>query len=57
VTITEGTNRLVGTKPSAIVEAAGTILDEEDAVRGRRPELWDGSASGRIADVIENWAG
>ena len=55
VTISEGTNRLVGTAPGAIVEAAGTILDEEREVRGRLPELWDGHASERIADVIESW--
>jgi UDP-N-acetylglucosamine 2-epimerase (non-hydrolysing) len=52
VTISEGTNRLVGTAPEAIVDAAEEILDGEHEVPGRLPELWDGHASERIADVI-----
>jgi UDP-N-acetylglucosamine 2-epimerase (non-hydrolysing) len=52
VTISEGTNRLVGTAPDAIVEAATAILDGEDVARGRPPDLWDGRASERIAKVI-----
>jgi UDP-N-acetylglucosamine 2-epimerase (non-hydrolysing) len=52
VTITEGTNRLVGTNPDAIAEAAAGILDEEAKLSGQLPELWDGHASERIADII-----
>ena len=50
ITISEGTNRLVGIDPGAIVEAARDVL--ETGVEPRRPELWDGRAGGRIADVL-----
>jgi UDP-N-acetylglucosamine 2-epimerase (non-hydrolysing) len=51
VTIVDGTNRLVGTDPEQIVEAA------HDAVAGpppepRTPELWDGRAGERIVGVL-----
>jgi len=55
VTITEGTNTLVGTSPEAITKAAVEILDEGYKLSGRLPELWDGHASERIADIIENY--
>jgi len=57
VTITEGTNTLVGTNPDAIVEAAAGILDGGCGRSGRLPELWDGHASERIADIIEGHGG
>jgi UDP-N-acetylglucosamine 2-epimerase (non-hydrolysing) len=50
ITITEGTNRLVGTDPAAIVDAAFDVL--EHGVAARRPELWDGRASARIVDAL-----
>ncbi|MDQ3915611.1 MAG: UDP-N-acetylglucosamine 2-epimerase (non-hydrolyzing) [Actinomycetota bacterium] len=50
ITISEGTNRVVGAAPAAIVAAATEVL--ERGVEPRRPELWDGHAGGRIADVI-----
>jgi UDP-N-acetylglucosamine 2-epimerase (non-hydrolysing) len=52
VTITHGTNTLVGTDPGAIVQAATRLLDGEAEVTGGVPELWDGHAAERIADVI-----
>jgi len=54
VTITEGTNTLVGTSADAITKAAAHILNEGYKPSGRLPELWDGHASERIADVIES---
>jgi UDP-N-acetylglucosamine 2-epimerase (non-hydrolysing) len=51
-TITEGTNVLVGLDPERIVAAALRAL--RAGCRPRRiPELWDGLASRRIADVLE----
>ena len=50
ITITEGTNRLVGVDPGAIVAAARDVLGT--TVEPRRPALWDGRAGGRIADVL-----
>jgi len=55
VTISEGTNVLVGTSPDVIVREATAIIDEERERPGRLPELWDGRASERIADVIGSW--
>ncbi len=57
VTITEGTNTLVGTNPDAITKAAIGILDEGYKLSGRLPELWDGHASERIADIVEDYGG
>jgi UDP-N-acetylglucosamine 2-epimerase (non-hydrolysing) len=51
VTITQGTNRLVGLNPAKII-AEG--LHALQATNGRHlvPELWDGRASQRILDVL-----
>ena len=56
ITVTEGTNRVVGTDPGDIVRAALAALDAP-APQGRRPELWDGQASERVADVLTTWLG
>lgn len=50
ITVTEGTNRVVGRDPDVIVETAWRILEE--GVERRRPALWDGRASNRIAAAI-----
>lgn len=52
ITITQGTNRLVGVEPAAILAAAEEALHGENH-SGRVPDLWDGKASSRILDVIE----
>jgi UDP-N-acetylglucosamine 2-epimerase (non-hydrolysing) len=51
VTLTEGTNRLVGTSPSEIVRGAREVL-KGNAHHGRRPPLWDGHAAERIVSVL-----
>jgi len=53
ITLTEGTNQLVGRDPDTIVKAALSVLDDPPAPRS--PALWDGRAGQRIADVI--WSG
>ena len=50
VTVTQGTNRVVGTDPARIVSAAHEVLSS--APQARRPALWDGHAGERIADTI-----
>jgi UDP-N-acetylglucosamine 2-epimerase (non-hydrolysing) len=51
ITVEQGTNRLVGLRPRAIVAAAREILDGP-ARPGRTPALWDGNAAGRILDIL-----
>jgi len=51
VTITKGTNRLVGTDPDEIYHAAVAVLNG-DIKAGIPIPLWDGNAGERIADYI-----
>lgn len=51
VTVTEGTNQVVGLEPGRIVAAARRALDGEGP-RGHRPALWDGRAGERAAEAI-----
>jgi UDP-N-acetylglucosamine 2-epimerase (non-hydrolysing) len=50
MTITEGTNRLVGLDPADIVAAAEDALTNGAAPR--RPALWDGHTAERVAAVL-----
>jgi UDP-N-acetylglucosamine 2-epimerase (non-hydrolysing) len=52
ITITEGTNVLVGTDPARIVAEATRILDGGPKA-ARVPDLWDGQAGSRAAAAIE----
>ena len=52
VTVTEGTNRVVGLDPRVIVEAARADLMARADRTPHRPELWDGKAAGRIAAIL-----
>ena len=60
ITITEGTNRLIGLDPSAILSAAQDVLSSSRTFP--RPALWDGQTAGRIVDALsqqvpaEAWA-
>jgi len=51
VTVTQGTNRLVGLDPATIV-AEGLHALEGANGQHQVPELWDGQASSRILDVL-----
>jgi UDP-N-acetylglucosamine 2-epimerase (non-hydrolysing) len=50
VTLSEGTNQLVGRDPGRIVAAARQVLADPPAPR--RPALWDGRAGQRIAIAV-----
>jgi UDP-N-acetylglucosamine 2-epimerase (non-hydrolysing) len=52
VTLTHGTNRLIGTNPEAIVSMALQALNES-ARSSDRPPLWDGLASERIIEKLD----
>ena len=51
ITITEGTNLLVGTDPGALLRASRQELSSKRP-SAKIPPLWDGHASERIADVF-----
>jgi UDP-N-acetylglucosamine 2-epimerase (non-hydrolysing) len=51
VTVTEGTNRIVGTTPQKVIEESLHVLDGHQKV-GRMPKLWDGKAAERIVRII-----
>jgi UDP-N-acetylglucosamine 2-epimerase (non-hydrolysing) len=52
VTVSEGTNQIVGTNPEAIEAAIQAFLGAPRR-EGRRPALWDGQAAERIVDILE----
>ncbi len=51
ITITEGTNRLVGLDRGAVTAAVNDIMAGRWPP-GRRPDLWDGRAAERIVEVV-----
>jgi UDP-N-acetylglucosamine 2-epimerase (non-hydrolysing) len=51
ITISEGTNLLVGTDPRKILAAAHEILAGRSKA-GRVPPLWDGKAAERIVEIL-----
>lgn len=51
ITITEGTNQLVGISPNRLADALDEILAGKSP-RGRIPELWDGKAGDRIINLL-----
>lgn len=51
ITVTEGTNTIVGNDAQVILDAAYDVLDNGGKA-GRIPELWDGHTAIRIADII-----
>jgi UDP-N-acetylglucosamine 2-epimerase (non-hydrolysing) len=50
ITLTEGTNRLVGRAPERIVQAALSVLAAPPSPRA--PAFWDGRAGQRIAEAL-----
>ncbi|SEK52170.1 UDP-N-acetylglucosamine 2-epimerase (non-hydrolysing) [Roseateles sp. YR242] len=57
ITVEMGTNRLVGTDATTVLTMAHALLDALEGglwAGGRRPPLWDGSASSRIVSVLSS---
>jgi UDP-N-acetylglucosamine 2-epimerase (non-hydrolysing) len=50
ITVTEGTNRLVGWDRQAIVDGVADALAGRTPIR--KPQLWDGRASARVCDAL-----
>jgi UDP-N-acetylglucosamine 2-epimerase (non-hydrolysing) len=51
ITVTRGTNRIVGTDPDTIYESWRTLATGKWPA-GELPELWDGKAAGRIVRLL-----
>jgi UDP-N-acetylglucosamine 2-epimerase (non-hydrolysing) len=56
ITVSHGTNRVVGTRPADILKATDEVLEGDNPVNPRQ-ELWDGNAAGRIVDDLWRWTG
>jgi UDP-N-acetylglucosamine 2-epimerase (non-hydrolysing) len=52
ITVSKGTNQVVGLDPDRILKAVEAIVAGHRA-EPRRPELWDGNAAERIVDVLK----
>lgn len=52
ITLSRGTNRLVGTDPSAILRAVSRLL-RGDLPKRRIPPLWDGRSAQRLLRILE----
>jgi UDP-N-acetylglucosamine 2-epimerase (non-hydrolysing) len=51
VTVTVGTNYLIGTDPVKIMDTVNMILDGQGK-KGKIPQYWDGHAGDRIVEII-----
>lgn len=51
ITVTQGTNRVVGTDPEPIYEGWRAVVDGTSPA-GELPELWDGKAAGRLVRIL-----
>lgn len=54
ITVTQGTNTVVGTNTDAIRRAHSWIINSGGKT-GRQPDLWDGQTAPRIAGIIASW--
>jgi UDP-N-acetylglucosamine 2-epimerase (non-hydrolysing) len=54
VTLTQGTNRLVGTDPARLCAGFRAVMQSPMPPRGL-PPLWDGRAGERVVGVLESW--
>ena len=51
ITVTQGSNEIVGTDPAAIIQSIEKLL-RGDSRRGCIPELWDGAAAQRVISIL-----
>lgn len=56
ITITEGTNILLGLNPERVIAFAKEYLDGNSPEK-KRPLLWDGKTAGRIVEVLDRFFG
>ena len=64
MTVRAGTNTLLGLDPARIAEIPELLLSRPrpsgtgpggEAEQPARPDLWDGRAAERVADVLADW--
>jgi UDP-N-acetylglucosamine 2-epimerase (non-hydrolysing) len=55
VTVTNGTNQLVGSDPEKILATARAVIAGGGNADRRRPELWDGLAANRIVECLRRY--
>lgn len=55
ITVSQGTNTIVGTDPEKIRACYAEVVSSGGKV-GRVPELWDGQAAQRIVATLNQWA-
>lgn len=55
VTVTNGTNRLIGSDPRELVRRAHDVLRGERRNTATKPALWDGHSSERIVEVVRSY--
>jgi len=53
ITISQGSNRLVGSQPEQLLQAMLELPAREEKGQSPVPELWDGKASNRIVDLLD----
>jgi UDP-N-acetylglucosamine 2-epimerase (non-hydrolysing) len=51
VTVSEGTNRVIGTRPERIVAEVQRLIDGDTPPK-RCPALWDGQTAARVVDIL-----
>ena len=56
ITVSEGTNTIVGSDPARLVPAVATVM-QTGGKRGRVPELWDGRAAEWITQIMREFFG
>jgi len=54
ITVSHGTNQLVGTDTQRIMTATQGVLNQ-DSPQKTQIDLWDGKAAGRIVSIILEW--
>jgi UDP-N-acetylglucosamine 2-epimerase (non-hydrolysing) len=57
ITVSMGTNTIVGTDTARIIDAALIALSSPRTSRHQTPEFWDGKAADRILDALVEWQG
>lgn len=55
ITISQGTNQLVGTDTPKIIKTANSILDGY-CKKGTIPKFWDGKTANRVVNVLKNFS-